>query len=74
MDQVLCRISSRHCLDILYYHKNTFTYVDAGRIQKTDVQRFVSQGCSCKEKIKYSNEMYRLIHYSQFRNPEIKCV
>lgn len=74
MGQVLYRISFRQCLDVLYYHKNTFTYVDDGRIQKTDPQLFVSQGCPCKEKIKCSNEMYRLIHYSQFRNDEIKLV
>jgi len=58
----------------LYYQKNNFTYVDSGRIQKTDPQLFVSRGGPCKEKTKCSNEMYRLIHYSQFRNSEIKLV
>lgn len=74
MGQVLDRISSRHCLDVLYYHKNTFSYVDAGRIQKTDPKRFVSPGCPCKEKMKCSNELYRQIHCNQFRNDEIKLV
>lgn len=61
MGRVLYRISSRHSLDVVYYHKNTFSYVVAGRIQKTGPQLFVSQGCPCKEKMKCSNQMYRLI-------------
>jgi len=62
----------------LYYHKNTFTYVDSGRIQKTDPQLFVLKVVHVR--IKWSVQMkctgwYIIVNLETMRSDwfEIMC-